>query len=459
MTAREQGSGKPKRVRKGQTRRFHSGRREGQRLGVPKPGLFRDIVLSPDRDSIPGARPMVSFRDDDEASYLTELQRRSRARYRLKRRGVDHGQVAELSPDGLVPTGVRRRRREAQARERWFAARPLLLTLASGELASLAGRSESLYRRLRAPEGLATWLADRLGAPFEVDGAQAELFDPERDLERVLVRHSAAQERDELWLKSGRLSTFPEDHSLRLRVSFGREGDDDDSRDERRQRLTAELGRALVPGFSLLEGWDELRETLTGFVGEPVFYAQPIGYWNAPQGGARFHHDAFHEPATPPSSPPEIENDSGSPRAGQRGVVFLQLSGRTLWLALSNQDLALRVREYVRWLSETDLSALRSELFPAPEAFKACEALAEDPRRALEEIARPDCGRFEPIVNRGADFTPLLVDAGHAVVLRPGEALVLPNHGPERTAMHSVFCASEELTYGLSVGIRADANP
>ena len=52
-------------------------------------------------------------------------------------------------------------------------------------------------------------------------------------------------------------------------------------------------------------------------------------------------------------------------------------------------------------------------------------------------------------------MTGLLADAGHACVLEPGDAILLPNHGYARTAMHSVFCASEETTYGISLAVRA----
>jgi hypothetical protein len=62
-------------------------------------------------------------------------------------------------------------------------------------------------------------------------------------------------------------------------------------------------------------------------------------------------------------------------------------------------------------------------------------------------------------VNRGPEFTAWLADAGHAALLGPGDAILLPNHGLRRTAMHSVFCAGEEVAYGLSLAIRSDREP
>jgi hypothetical protein len=34
--------------------------------------------------------------------------------------------------------------------------------------------------------------------------------------------------------------------------------------------------------------------------------------------------------------------------------------------------------------------------------------------------------------------------------------MLLPNHGLESTCMHSVFCASDEATYALSLAIRSN---
>ena len=57
-------------------------------------------------------------------------------------------------------------------------------------------------------------------------------------------------------------------------------------------------------------------------------------------------------------------------------------------------------------------------------------------------------------MNRGPEFTGLLADAGHAWLLDPGDVIVLPNHGFAATCMHSVFCASDEPGYALSMAIR-----
>ena len=151
---------------------------------------------------------------------------------------------------------------------------------------------------------------------------------------------------------------------------------------------------------------------------------------------ALFHHDAFDEP----------------PEDRQRGVLFAQLAGRTAWLALSIGDLAERVREFGEALAAGELPWVAGAL-DDPEQLVP---LLADGAGLLRELALPGCGRLAGLVNQGPDFTCLLADAGHAFVLEPGDALLLPNHGYARTAMHSVFCASDGLTYGLSFALRRD---
>ena len=59
---------------------------------------------------------------------------------------------------------------------------------------------------------------------------------------------------------------------------------------------------------------------------------------------------------------------------------------------------------------------------------------------------------------RETDGGGLLIDAGHGFWLGPGDAVVLPNDGYGKTAMHSVFCASPGPTYALSIALR-EARP
>lgn len=398
--------------------------------------MFREILLAPDRDRESGAWPVVSLSQAEDFDFRSEVNRRSIRRVELRRRGRDHGAWAVLHPEGLAPARVRPKRARAKLMERYFAARPIVFR---GALPSSAGLDPcgSSAATLAEAGALRTWLSGRLPVGFETLPHAVELHDPERDLERILVGF----EEKRIWVKTSRMSTDEGDRSLRLRISFGEEGSDDASRDESRHRAVAALGRALFPSVQGLEAECELRGTLEEFLGGAVLFTQHIGYWNAPEGGALFHHDAFDE----------------SVEGGQRGVLYVQLDGSTAWLALSIEDLALRVQEFAGWLAEEELVELAAELFTPTFSRDACLELSEDYPGLRRELALPGCGRLAPLVNRGPEFTGFLADAGHACVLEPGDAILLPNHGYARTAMHSVFCAGEETGLGLSLALRRRA--
>src|SRR5262249_27405143 len=144
--------------------------------------------------------------------------------------------------------------------------------------------------------------------------------------------------------------TFDGDDSLRVRVSFGRERIDDASGDLRRQRLVARLAETLFPETRLVADHRSLVPLIEGLVRDHVLFTQTIAYWNSPEGGALFHHDAF------------AQDEEAGP--GQLGVCYVQLSGRTAWLALSTGDLAARVREFAAELADGSLPWVRAQLFP-----------------------------------------------------------------------------------------------
>lgn len=409
---------------------------------APRPsGLLAEILFDPERDHCPGSRPVVSLTPDDEAEYKRSVAERSVERAQLRRRGVDHGDWAALTPDGIVPRIQGRKRRVVAWRMRWNAARPLILPALLEQTAArwlpAAGANDALFAKLdaarRASVETAGVLRDQLGSRVAL-GSELPLADPERDLARIAL---PGPEGADPWLKLGRLSTHPDDRSLRLRISFGAELDDDASEDEARHRLVRDLALDLLPGGRELLAAERLAP-LEEIAEQPLYGTQPIVYWNAPQGGALFHHDAFAGPAD----------------EQQRGVLYVQLSGKSAWIGIAIGDLALRVREYLAGAAaaaDDDDDKAKAKAGPENEL----RSLAANWSALVAELGAPGCGRLGALVN-DPEMTAFLADSGHAAILSPGDAIVLPNFGLERTAMHSVFCASREVGTGLSMALRTD---
>ncbi len=410
------------------------------RQPAPEPSLFDEIVFAPDRERVPGALPVVSCDPGDDPAYLAAIGAVETRRVELRRRGRDHGSWAELD---LSASGIDPRREiltPELARERWEAARPLLLPGIVTDVAEACGpEGLALGERLREPAALGAWLAEARGTL--PDGLTLADGDAPDDDERTLARRVLARaDGPDPWLKSARLSTHDDDRSLRLRVSFGAEVDDDASTDEASHRVVTRVAEALVPGALRLGLAPALSGRLTELLGGEPLLTQQIAYWNAPDGGALMHHDAFDAP----------EN------GGQRAVVYTQLAGTTAWLALSLADLADRVDEFCEHLAEGGAEWLRRELFPDRRDLDRSLARVRSRAAFERELAEPGQGRFGPLVGH-PEFTAFLADCGHALLVDAGDVLVLPSHGLVRCAMHSVWCASDAPTYALSAALRREA--
>lgn len=429
--------------------------------------LLSEILSDPTRDRIPFALPVVSWTDHDEDEYLAAIEACATATTRLERRGRDHGDWAELDPNRtpVRRTFPRRGTRAFQTlcAQRWQAARPIVLRGIAGEwLDAFADEIEAAagtHERLTEPGGLADWfdeLSERWSPDFELRSDRARLVDPERDIERVALRAlppagSTAAAR-KLWCKSAWLSTHDEDRSLRLRFGHGKEGADDGDRDLLDHRLVAELAARMLPETAIATANPALMQLVEKLAGTPVLFTQTLAYWNAPGGGALFHHDAFAEDAA----------DMGAFR--QLGVCYVQLSGATAWLALSNTDLANRIVEFADALEDGELPWVRAQIFESPGApfsggWKRFRALLADEDALRRELSYPGCGALGPLVDRGPEFTAFLADAGHGAMLRAGDAILLPNFGLEKTCMHSVFCAGDDVAYSISLAMRPDREP
>ncbi len=461
---------------------------------TPANSLFREILDSPDRDRCPGSRDLISFREDEPAEFLGELKRAATSMVELVRRGQWHGRWAEVS-------GKPHSSRKREHRSRWRHGRPLVYpgSFSEPELRRSAKDSLTRYEQIQNSGGLSGWIEPRLGPTdkspaigsgsgsgsgsksgvrYEVSATRQEFppssFDggppsdsngDDRDLARIFISargsdgHVAASPADDtadtaavaganpvdpiadLWIKLGRLSNHPDDRSRRLRFGFGREIQDDGRRDERRLRHLTQIALASLPEFRLFHGHQDLRERIRYLSDSDFLPTEPIVYWNSENGGARFHHDAFSDDADNPGR--------------QIGVAFLQVSGRTAWLALSISDLADRVTEFMELLLEGAAPWLNEALLSDKGKRKQMQRFLINRAELLTELAEPGCGRLGPLVDCGPEFTSLLADAGHGLLLNAGDVLLLPNHGYTRTAMHSVFSASTDISCGLSVALRA----
>ena len=210
------------------------------------------------------------------------------------------------------------------ARAAWQTARPMVLPgFAASEIpaqqhhitqsATLAeavlsgGDYEALL--LQAP------YSARLAPHFVLLGSTYDEGDPQ---EIVKIEFDAVNSGEiaakHLWSKLSWLSYEEYDASLRFRFSFGMENYQDVAADPRRQAYASALAEAIFPESAVISANRRLAMLLRKMLRtKDIMYVERIVYFNAPEGGAQFHHDV---------------------EGGHLGVVFAQLSGRTAWLAL-----------------------------------------------------------------------------------------------------------------------------
>jgi hypothetical protein len=309
-----------------------------------------------------------------------------------------------------------------EVRERWDEARPILLARAAAasvaRLRPAIGRTLRLLERLRRGEEFSAALFRRLSprGPFVRAGVSVDLGDP-LEIEKVHVDAVGSDGRTrarDLFVKLSRVGSHPRDDSIRIRFSFGSERLGDWARGGARSLWADRLAEEAFPECSALARHGDLIRTIASLAGRPVRFSERILYANAPRGGSSFHHDA--EP-------------------GQLGVAYAQLSGETAWLAVRKRELA---------------ELLRSPL--APRALRRSAGTNESALRMLDD---PD----EPRLRRWLDDTPALTAAlaarGALLLVAPGDVLLLPSHGPDDAAWHSVFGLGTRPGLALSFGIFA----
>ena len=336
------------------------------------------------------------------------LRARGRAVWPLQRRGADLGFAVEV--DRTPPSA-------AQARARWRAAEPVFLPgmLGAGPRrhAAAIGSCLRMFARLRRGGSFVGELERRLAddPDLRYAGSTVDRDDP-REVERVFVdarpqaAPGGAAMATDLWAKLAWIANDESDRSLRIRFSAGLEQLEDWMR---ATDLTAgwvdQFAERAFPECGAILRCRPLRARLQDLLARPHRLSERILYNNAPGGGAVFHHDA--EP-------------------GQLGVCFSQLEGHTAWLALSKRRLA------------------------------AALVRAGAARTARAAMARLDDGEDQALwrlLNRDAAFTAQLAARGALFVLAAGDCILLPSHGIDDVAWHSVIALGERPSLAHSYGL------
>jgi len=337
----------------------------------------------------------------------------SRDGWKLERRGARHGSVKAGPSAPLTPH---------EARGRWTAAEPVRIRGAAAagdpDARRAVARSVAMFARLRSGADFGREVRRRLAGPsaFEITSESVDLGD-DREIGKVHADlRRGGRTLEDLWAKLSRISRDPRDESLRIRFSFGGERLDDWSTDPRRARAADELAEAVFPECRLLTAHRPVAALLRRWTGGAVRYSERIAFSNAPGGGAVFHHDA---------------------EEGQLGVAYVQLAGRTAWLALAKR-------------------ALAEEVAGGTTAGGDCpgvQARGQAARRAaLRRLDRQD-PVLDRLLNRTPALTRRLVERGAFFVLRAGDVLLLPSHGPDDAAWHSVFALGGRPSLAHSYGL------
>ena len=332
------------------------------------------------------------------------LRARGRAVWPLRRRGADLGYAVPVHRTPPTP---------AAAERAWRAAEPVFVPamLGGAERGFTAAIGESLrmFARLRAGGGLADEFERRLADDDELRYAGSTVDkNDRREIERLFVDAEVDGQpvaRD-LWAKLAWIANDESDRSLRIRFSAGLEQLEDWMQ---ATDLTAGwvdmFAERAFPECAAILRCEPLRRLLQQLIGRPHRLSERILYNNAPDGGAVFHHDA--EP-------------------GQIGVCFTQLEGHTAWLSISKRRLAgLLVR----------VGQQRSH------------------RLAMEALDQNDDEAMWRVMNRDAGFTAHLAAHGVLFVLQAGDSILLPSHGIDDVAWHSVIALGSRPSLAHSYGL------
>jgi len=263
-------------------------------------------------------------------------------------------------------------------------------------------------------------VAERLQPDFALVSASFEEHD-EQAIEKVYFDVVADDQdtllAENLWCKASWLSFHDDDASLRFRFSFGMEGYEDVAADPERQVWAGELCERIFPESSLITKNTNILNALSDILGTKPQFVERIVYFNAPNGGAQFHHDV---------------------ERGHAGVVFAQVSGSTFWLALNKQILMDEIIAFAQCHQvDPELSQL----------IQQRDSLAD----YMEEN---DHQLVEVLIDQNADFIAYLVERGHGYLLNAGDVILIPQRDLDHCVWHSIFTIGDEPGEALSFAVR-----
>ena len=250
----------------------------------------------------------------------------------------------------------------------------------------------------------------------------------DQEIETVLFDqiHGNSILHEDLWMKVSWLSFYENDVSIRFRFSFGTDLVEDVAADPSRQKASADLAEAIFPESTIITANEQLIDFIQELAGtkKPEFVERII-YFNAPGGGAYLHHDV---------------------ERGHLGVVYAQITGATVWLALPQYELVNEIIEF-----------LGSNNWPSTLNAQVRESLAQlqnDPisvSQALNSFAHSE---LIHLINETEEFTQHLIQKGHSQTLEAGDVILLPQKDQNTCCWHSVFCLGEEMGQALSFAIK-----
>jgi len=236
---------------------------------------------------------------------------------------------------------------------------------------------------------------------------------------------------DDIWLRISWLSFDDNDASIRFRFSFGIEGYEDVSKNYTKQLVAAELCESLFPESKIISKNDELNNLLCEITEQDKLnMVERIVYFNAPNGGAQFHHDA---------------------EKGHLGVVYAQLTGNTFWLALSKTQLLSEIKMFIE--KDANLQHITQLIEDEQIATQFIDTLRNENlcEQSLDDLTNAE---FEKLLNLSKLFLQQLINNGHGFMVHPGDIMLLPQQSKKNCAWHSVFCldkdnAGEALSFAL----------